>query len=60
MIKNFGQTRTSVWLRYMRYEQYADKPENVNELHEKALKTLKPELLAEFNELYNEFINGTA
>lgn len=44
----------------MRYEQYADKPENVNELHEKALQTLKPELLAEFNDLYNDFINGTA
>lgn len=55
MIEIFGTTRADVWLRYMRYEQ-TETPERVNELHEKALETLKPELLGEFDALYTNFV----
>lgn len=58
MILNFGSTRTDVWLRYMRYERYAGEPKNVSDLHKRALKTLKPELLDDFSALYNFFSNG--
>lgn len=56
--KNFGKTRTDVWLRYMRFERYAGIPKNNDALYKEALTTLKPELLDDFNALYNFFHNG--
>lgn len=56
MYKNIEQSLIEYY--DFRYERYAGEPKNVTELHRRALKALKPELLDNFSSLYNFFSNG--
>lgn len=58
MVHVFGATRPDSWIRYMRYEREFGDPMQVTQLYQRAIKTLKPELLDDFNTTYNFFSNG--
>lgn len=58
LVLSFGETRTDVWLRYMKFERTAGEPKNVSKLYEKALATLNQNLLQDFQSLYNLLINN--
>lgn len=58
MVMNFGNVKTDVWLRYMRFEMTAGDVKNIGKLNERAMTLLNPELVEDFTSLYNLFINS--
>lgn len=58
MVTIFGNNRTDVWLRYMKFERSFGEPKNVSKLYEKAMNRLEKEYHKDFLTLHNLFISG--
>lgn len=57
-VQQFGKTNMDVWLNYIKFELRYGFPKNVSSLHNRALKTLKPALTAEFIKNYSLLITN--
>lgn len=57
MTRNFGETQSEVWLRYMKFERTVGEPKNVSHLYDQAISKLKPDLHDDFLSLHSLLIN---